>query len=192
MVRLRRYYPHTSLPIILTHAVSGPPETERYASGVLTELTMSIIFRESTTDDIPDIVEIKVEMFYQAELSHLLPDNACDVISEDYATLYSEGLACHQLAISDGRAVAMSGAFIKDDLPFKYFKTPIYGYIGDVFTLQLFRRQGLSKALNMKSIDWLRTRGVRTIRLHASRQAKGLYRGIGFTDSSEMVLHVEA
>lgn len=142
--------------------------------------------RKSTVDDIPRIVAMKIDMFSEAGLSHLLSDNAYDTICEDYIELYVNGTASHQLAMSNDNIISMSGAFVKSDLPFRYFKSSIYGYIGDVFTELGFRKQGLARALSLKSIDWLRSKSVDTIRLHASNQAKGLYEGIGFSETSEM------
>ncbi len=83
----------------------------------------------------------------------------------------------------------MVGPFLKSDLPFRYYKTPTYGFIGDVYTRPGYRGRGYAKRLSQHVLAWLQARGVRMVRLLASEAGRPLYEALGFHPSGEMVLH---
>lgn len=85
--------------------------------------------------------------------------------------------------------MAMVGAFLKSDLPFCYYKTPVYGFIGDVYTRAEYRERGFARSLNEQALAWLKARGVRMVRLLASEAGRPLYDALGFKPSVEMVLY---
>ena len=91
------------------------------------------LLRCATTQDLPVIVELKLAMFDEAGLMERLAEGAADMILQDYQRLYAEDRAAHFVIEHNGAIVAMVGAFLKSDLPFRYYKTPLYGFIGDVY-----------------------------------------------------------
>jgi GNAT superfamily N-acetyltransferase len=139
-------------------------------------------------DDLPRIVEMKLAMFSEAGHAALLAPGSAKTILSDYQSMYSQGLARHFVAKVSEEIVGTAGAFLKSDLPFRYFEPPQYGFIGDVYTDPAFRGRGLAKALNNEAIGWLRSQGVTTIRLLASEAGRSLYKNLGFKPSEEMVL----
>jgi len=149
---------------------------------------MKLNYDIATSDDIGVIVELKLEMFREAGIFELLHENASAIIREDYATLYDSGKACHHIARSDENIVAMAGAFIKSDLPYRYFKQSEYGFIGDVYTSPEYRGLGISTRLNKELLNWIQQKGINTIRLLATEQGRSNYERLGFCASKEMVL----
>jgi len=53
-------------------------------------------------------------------------------------------------------AKLLVGAFIKSDIPFRYFSNNQYGFIGDVYTISAYRNLGISMKLNKEALNWLR------------------------------------
>ncbi len=142
----------------------------------------------ATFDELPRIVEMKMAMFHEAGHADLLAPNAKSIILEDYQRLYGEKGAQHFVARANGRIVASVGAFIKSDLPFRYFLPASYGFIGDVYTEPSIRGKGVATKLNGEALEWLGSRGVKQVRLLASDTARPMYERLGFTASDEMVL----
>lgn len=142
----------------------------------------------AAADDLPRIVEMKLAMFDESGHASLLAPGAGELILSDYKHLYAVGKAQHFLVRSGGGAIACAGAFLKSDVPFRYFRLPSYGFVGDVYTEPNFRGQGYAKLLSESVLLWLRSRGVRMVRLLASEAGRSLYGKLGFVPSDEMVL----
>lgn len=60
--------------------------------------------------------------------------------------------------------------------------------IGDVYTKPAFRLQGYAHLLMDEVIKWLKNKGVDTIRLLASEEARPMYIKFGFMHTDEMEL----
>ena len=148
----------------------------------------SLEYGTATFDELPRIIEMKMTMFHEVDHAELLSPNAESIILEDYQRLYGEKNARHFVARANGRIVASVGAFIKSDLPFRYFLPASYGFIGDVYTEPSIRGKGVATKLNGDALKWLGSRGVKLVRLLASDTARPLYERLGFTASNEMVL----
>jgi GNAT superfamily N-acetyltransferase len=83
------------------------------------------------------------------------------------------------------------GAFIKSDIPFRYFSKSQYGFIGDVYTIPTYRNFGISMRLNEEALNWLRDYGVNFVRLLASDAGRSIYERLGFSPDANMVLNFE-
>ena len=142
--------------------------------------------RMASLDDLPWIVEMKLQMFREAGHFDLLAHNAAELVLEDYRRMYQTGAATHFIACG-ATPVAMAGAFLKSDIPFRYFSNPRYGFIGDVYTVDGFRRRGVARRLNELALQWLDAAGVDMVRLLASVAGRPLYEKLGFVGSDEMV-----
>lgn len=147
-----------------------------------------VSYGEATTQDLPRIVEMKLAMFEEAGFSHLLAQDAASVVLRDYQQLYDEGYATHMVARSGTEIVGCAGAFLKSDLPFRYFDPPQYGFLGDVYTNRRYRGQGIATKLSADAIEWLRGRDVRMVRLLATEAASSIYAELGFQPTDEMML----
>ncbi|SHM45246.1 GNAT family N-acetyltransferase [Gracilibacillus kekensis] len=147
------------------------------------------MIREAKTEDIPKIVLLKLEMFKAAEMEHKLHDDFVEKAEKTYQELYHTGKAKHFLLEKDDEIIACAGAFIKEDIPYCFYKDPQYGFIGDVFVETTYRRNGYGRLLTNCAIDWLLKMEIKTIRLLASENAKKLYQELGFQGTDEMVLY---
>src|SRR5699024_7230599 len=98
---------------------------------------------KATVVQLTEIVELKLSMYRDAELSYLLTDDVFERVLKDYRALYRSKEAMHFVAVDDTRIISMAGGFIKADLPYKYYKWPSYGFLGDVYTVPSARRTGL-------------------------------------------------
>ncbi len=146
------------------------------------------MIREAKTEDIPKIALLKHEMFKAAEMEHKLHDDFVGKVEKTYQELYRTGKATHFLLEKNDEIIACAGAFIKEDIPYCFYKDPQYGFIGDVFVKTTYRRNGYGGLLTNCAIDWLIKMEIKTIRLLASENAKKLYQELGFQGTDEMVL----
>ena len=141
-------------------------------------------------DDLPLIVEMKMAMFIEARHGDLLAKNARTIVLDDYKVLYAKKMASHFIARSNGEIIATVGAFIKSDLPFRYFSPPTYGFIGDVYVKKDYRQNGIATRLSKDALTWFSLNGVKMVRLLASEDALPIYEKLGFVVSDEMVLNL--
>ena len=146
-----------------------------------------IIFALATTSDIQKLVAMKLTMFAESGHADLLADNAKELIEADYFALYKSELAQHFVAKSGTEIVSCTGAFLKSELPFRYFRQPLQGFIGDVYTYPSYRGRGLASQLARTAMDWLTCHGAPMIRLLASDMGRPIYEKLGFQASDEMV-----
>ena len=148
-----------------------------------------MIFRHASEQDIEQIVALKIAMFEEAQLQHLLAVDAMECIRSDYVRLYAQRTTQHFVACdASNQTVGMAGAFLKSDLPFRYYAVPRYGFLGDVYTIPRYRGSGVATHLSQTAISWLSNHGVSMIRLLASKDARPVYERLGFEASDEMVL----
>ncbi|MGI9433549.1 MAG: GNAT family N-acetyltransferase [Geminicoccaceae bacterium] len=143
---------------------------------------------EARSIHLPRIAELKHAMFQAGGKGHLLAEDFVPLVLADYQELYGSSKARHLLAVEGGQIRSMAGGFIKDDIPYRYFKQARYGFLGDVYTLPSSRDLGLAAKLSGLVLDWLRQEGVDMVRLLASEAARPIYQRLGFQDTNEMVL----
>jgi GNAT superfamily N-acetyltransferase len=147
--------------------------------------------RAAGTADLPVIVRLKLAMFAETGRVHVLAPDAYERMLEIYCALYERKLARHFVIQQEGQIVACAGAFLKDDLPFCFYRVPVYGFIGDVYTLPQYRRGGCAQRLVTEAIDWLRRQGVEVVRLVATPQGRNLYTRLGFQPADDMMLRFD-
>ena len=135
------------------------------------------------------IVDLKFAMFAEAGRVHLLSDRFREWVLADYRRLYSTDEAVHFVATEDNEIVGMAGGFIKMDLPYRYFKNPRYGFIGDIYTKPKARRRGPAHGLRGRVLEWCWSHGVDAVRLLASEDGRPIYPRLGFISTDGMVLY---
>ncbi len=149
-------------------------------------MVTDILYKEATSTDIPEIVELKLAMFVESCHADKLAENAKEIILEDYLRLYVDNQAQHFVARKGNRILGCVGAFVKNDLPYRYYKYPAYGFIGDVYTVPDSRNMGLSTKLNEMALIWLRRKGIATVKLLSSEAGRPIYEKLGFKSTDEM------
>lgn len=123
-------------------------------------------------------------------MEHILLDGFIQEVEKTYKELYKSGKAKHFIIKNDNKVIACAGAFIKEDIPYCFFKERKYGFIGDVYVEPDFRKKGYARILTNSVIKWLTEQEIKTIRLLASDNARKLYESLGFKGTDEMVLHI--
>lgn len=149
---------------------------------------MNYNIKEATLCDLDEIISLKIKMFQDANLLHLLKEDCRGDIMRKYSQLYKVGLAKHIVIKVDSKIIAMAGAFIKDDIPYCFYRNNRYGFIGDMYTLPEFRRMGFAQKLLTKTIEWLKSESISNIQLLASDQGKSLYKRNGFVERPECMV----
>ncbi|KKI91824.1 GNAT family N-acetyltransferase [Bacillus sp. SA1-12] len=147
------------------------------------------MIRTATILDIPAITLLKQKMFKEVGMEHLLRDDFVQVVEETYKELYEIEKAIHFVIEHENNIVACAGSFIKEDIPYCFYKDEEYGFIGDVYVEPMFRNQGYAKMLTNEVLDWFTKKDINTIRLLASDNAKKLYKSLGFKETDQMILH---
>lgn len=128
-------------------------------------------------------------MFEEIGKEDLLRDDFVQEVARSYRLLYKCEKGIHFVIEDAGEIIACCGGFIKDDIPYCYFKDEQYGFIGDVYVKPKYRNKGFARTLTNEVIGWLFGKGVNTIRLLASNDAIKLYESLGFKETDEMVIH---
>jgi len=141
--------------------------------------------------DLEELIHLKLLMFEDAGYEKILASDAKELILDDYKALYKDNKAQHFIIKKNEKIVAMVGAFIKSDLPYRYYKTPYYGFIGDVYTVKGYRGNGFATLLTNQALEWLSNKEVESIRLLASKDASKLYEKFGFKVTDEMQLDLK-
>jgi hypothetical protein len=108
------------------------------------------MIREATLSDISALTLIKLKMFKEVGMEHILREDFIQVVENTYKDLYETGKAVHFVIEHDHDIVACAGAFIKEDIPYCFYKEVQYGFIGDVFVEHSFRKQGYDKSKHTK------------------------------------------
>ena len=111
--------------------------------------------KKAEIKDLDVVVKMKMEMFIEVGSISLLQDNAEKKIYEKYKELYQDGKGCHYLIYENDTVIACGGAVIKEDVPFCFFKTPMYGYIIDVYCVPEKRRSGYNAISREETVTML-------------------------------------
>ncbi|MBA3027979.1 MAG: GNAT family N-acetyltransferase [Desulfobacteraceae bacterium] len=136
------------------------------------------------------IVDLKMAMFREAGRIHLLADDAREIVKRTYQQMYEEDKASHFLEFDRNEIIAMAGVFIKEDLPYCYYKGHAYGFIGDVYVRPDFRKRGIATLLSQSCLDWFRKKNITVVRLLSTEAAKPVYEKMGFKPTDEMMLNL--
>ncbi|MFV2050719.1 GNAT family N-acetyltransferase [Metabacillus litoralis] len=146
------------------------------------------MIRAATFTDIPSITLLKQKMFKEVGMEDLLKANFVQVVEKTYKDLYILDKAIHFVIEQNNEIIACAGAFIKEDIPYCFYKEDQYGFIGDVYVDPEFRNQGYASKLTDEVLKWFSKREIHTIRLLASDNARKLYKTLGFTETDQMIL----
>lgn len=144
-------------------------------------------YRPSRVSDIPLIAELKLKMFKEVGMLHLLINHFLEEVISTYNTLYTSESAQHFVIEEEGEIIACAGAFIKEDIPYCFYKERKYGFIGDVYVEPQFRQRGYARTLTNAVLEWLADKNIVTVRLLASHNARYLYESMGFKGTDEMI-----
>ncbi len=149
--------------------------------------------RPAVAADIPALVELRLGMF--ASMEHSEPDEVERFRKELYEYMTDKLLSGeYQSWVADvhGEAVASGGLVIYSAPPTLHNPGGLEGYVISVFTAPEWRRQGMSRAIMVAILDYLRSKGITKVSLRATEQGCPLYLSLGFTaDDRRMDLNIK-
>jgi GNAT superfamily N-acetyltransferase len=91
------------------------------------------------------------------------------------------------IAKTPGGKVAGSGCvWIREEQPRPTSGHLEVPYLMSMYTVKMFRRKGVGKLIVKGAMKWSREHGYERIILHASREGRPLYEGLGFEPANEM------
>jgi GNAT superfamily N-acetyltransferase len=132
--------------------------------------------RNATLLDIPAITLLKLKMFQEVGMEHKLRADFIQEVENTYKLLYETGKAQHFLIEQNNEIIACAGAFIKEDIPYCFYKDVQYGFIGDVYVEPHYRKRGYARELTNEVLNWFSEKELKSIRLLASLNARKLYK----------------
>ncbi|MCR5500992.1 MAG: GNAT family N-acetyltransferase [Acetatifactor sp.] len=106
---------------------------------------------------------------------------------EYYRESLSDGThtACFALNEDDGVIIGCGGICYQKEMPSPDNPTGTNGYLMNIYTLPEYRGQGVGRRIVEFLIDDARGRNTEKIYLESSKDAKHLYREIGFSDMQD-------
>lgn len=143
-----------------------------------------IEYRKASFDDIHLLAELRVAMLceeteYSEDFRKVLRDNTMEYIhhglgSNDYLSW---------VAVQEGVIIAMGGINFFALPPNDWCPSGKTAYLGNMYTLPAFRRQGIAAHLLALLIDEAKDRQCERILLNTTDMGRPLYKKLGFADS---------
>jgi GNAT superfamily N-acetyltransferase len=159
----------------------------------MSESNDQFIFKAAEEKDILLAVHFRRMLFREMGVpDESFIENVYDEISDLYQKELKEGRIRHFIAYGpEDQPVAIAGALLKNDFPYRFFKPGYYGWIIDVYTLPGYRGKGLSTRLLSLTHEWLCEKGVQEAKLiSAGNDARRLYEKLGYRATWEMSFHL--
>lgn len=146
------------------------------------------VVRPATGADIEAIVHHRHAMFAEMEV-----EGDYDAMDREFAAWVENALRSNiyygWLAVTGrGEIGAGGGLSLLPWPPHPLDLSRELAYVYNVYTEPAHRLQGLARTIMHVIHDWCRTRGVRTVALHASDFGRPLYSALGYRPTSEMRL----
>jgi GNAT superfamily N-acetyltransferase len=153
---------------------------------------MAIPVRRASAEDASELSRLREVMF-----SSFGPtpdrsawwDAAVDALREALAD--PEGLIQAFVVDAPGAAGELASCavgIIERRLPSPHNPIGMSGYVLSVATDPRHRRHGYARAVMEATLDWFESRGIQRVELHASTDAEGLYREMGFHEPHGLAL----
>ena len=149
--------------------------------------------RQATVDDIPDLVRLRRMMFESMGYADPAQLQAADEAAAAYlsATIPNNEFYGWLAFNAAGQAVGSGGAVIDRHPPGPSNLSGQSGYVMNISTDPLYRRQGIARRMMQTILTWLKQQGIAKVTLHATEAGRPLYERLGFVESNEMHLQVQ-
>lgn len=157
-------------------------------------MTEIIRLRFATLLDIPVIVHQRRAMF--EDMGYGTPESL-----DKMDTLFGlwvnermqEGAFLTWLAVNEEeRPIAGAGLWLLDWMPGPIDPAARKAYICNVYTHPDYRHRGLARQILREMMQWCRAQQISILELHASQFGRPLYEALGFAQTNEMRLILEA
>lgn len=155
-------------------------------------MPLDYAIRRATLDDVPILVAHRRGMF---EAMGAADRGALAAMDTGFADWVREKLAADEyvgwFAVDrTGRVVSGVGVWLLDWPPTANDPTGPRAYVLNMFTEPAHRRKRIARRLMEEVLAWGRSRGIRTVVLHASERGRPLYEAPGFEPTNEMRLRL--
>ena len=87
---------------------------------------------------------------------------------------------------ADGEAVGSGCIWLREEQPRPTSMRLVVPYLMSMYTVERFRRQGVASLIVKGALKWCREKNYDRIVLHASKDGRPVYEGLGFEPSNEM------
>jgi len=157
-------------------------------------MTDDVLIRRATIDDIDDLVRLRRLMFEAMGFEDKEQLDAADAAAREY---FTEAIPTKKFygwlaaTTSSGKNVCSGGVVIDHHPPGPSNISGKIAYIMNLVTLEEYRRQGIARKIMNAMVEWITTKNITVMSLHATDMGKTLYHELGFEDSNEMCLRLK-
>ena len=144
---------------------------------------MSITCRPASQQDITVLNQFQRDIV-RTEAPFIPGRKEEDYTYYDIAALIESSLALVAVAECDGKVVG--SGYVQQRASRHYYKNPHHGYVGFMYTLPQYRRNGVAKSILGFLGEWARENGMDELRLDvfaANHSAISAYKSAGFESS---------
>jgi GNAT superfamily N-acetyltransferase len=152
-----------------------------------------IVVRETTVDDIREIVRHRRAMFEDMGVGDSASLDRMESASGPYI---EETIAqdCYRgwFAVTALNQIAGGVGILLQSSPPRPWEVRFRrAYLLNLYVYPEYRRRGIARLLTETSVEWCRREGFVTVSLHASDRGRPLYESLGFEPTNEMRLKLE-
>ncbi|WP_052426094.1 GNAT family N-acetyltransferase [Cellulomonas carbonis] len=168
--------------------------------------------RPATPDDVDELVRLRHEMFRDMAASGAyrrgddIEDTSWYASARDYvltgletgvliAYVADAHVAADDVEPAPAGAPRLTGCAVvsfETRMPGPGTPLGLVGWVSTVYVAPQSRGQGLARELVQACLDWSEEHGVETVHLHATADAEGLYRSLGFGEIRSTALRRHA
>jgi GNAT superfamily N-acetyltransferase len=152
---------------------------------------MAISYRKATTDDIPELVRLRID-FLNDPSRKPLPAEQNAILRVSCADYFNAGLLDGSLVVfvaeaDNGEIIATSALMFWRHIPGPVTLDGRKAVIANMYTIPEYRGKGIATQLMRLQMQEAKTRGVNAINLSATAMGRTVYEKLGFVpDGDEM------
>ena len=148
--------------------------------------------RPARIEDIPALVKLRRIMF--ESMGDYGEDNL-DKSDELSAKYFEQNIPTNEFNgwVVEGvkkEIISCGGVVIDTHPPGPFNLSGKIAYIMNICTLPEYRQKGAATLVISTILDWISTKGITNVTLHATEGGKSLYKKFKFNDSNEMYLRL--
>lgn len=151
---------------------------------------MNYAIRPATLTDIPHIIEQREAMFRDMGVPAAFEQMSAAMEPWLRHAIPSKTYQSWMAVADDGHVVAGGGLIVIPWPPGPMSMDPRCGFIFNVYTHPLHRKQGLARRLMDAMHDWCREEGIERVVLNASVFGKPIYEAMGYVVTSEPMMRM--
>jgi ribosomal protein S18 acetylase RimI-like enzyme len=148
---------------------------------------MMFNLRQANLQDLEALIQLRLEFLREA--GEIKGDSDTGNLAEATRKYLGEKMPLGEflawVAEVDSQIVATSGLVFFQRPPYNGNLPGLEAYIMNVYTIPMWRRQGIATALLNEIISFMRATEAKRIWLHATEDGKRIYKKLGFVSTSK-------